>query len=144
MVEEAPVEWQEFATRSEGRDPDATVANRDHRRLGNGKPDPAPESEPTFDTLPLIPIAEPGEPTPSDVDFEVTGVLGEGGMGRVLLARQRSLGREVAIKVVRADVGAGATLGALFDEARITGALEHPSVVPSTPSAATPPAARCS
>lgn len=34
-------------------------------------------------------------------DFEVVGVLGEGGMGRVLLARQHSLARDVAIKMTK-------------------------------------------
>jgi serine/threonine-protein kinase len=62
---------------------------------------------------------QPGEP------------IGEGGMGEVRLAIQRSLGREVALKELRdtlvEDAGAA---WLLVDEARITGALEHPNIVP--------------
>jgi serine/threonine-protein kinase len=64
-------------------------------------------------------------------EIEVRTVLGEGGMGVVHLAEQAALGREVAVKVLRqrlADDAGAAWL--LIDEARITGALEHPNVVP--------------
>ena len=50
-------------------------------------------------------------------------------MGRIHLARQRSLGREVAIKSVREDTSASA-VASLLDEARVTGTLEHPNIVP--------------
>jgi len=62
-------------------------------------------------------------------DLVVTGLLGEGGMGRVLLAHQASLGRDVAVKVPRANASPG-TINALVSEARITGGLEHPGVIP--------------
>lgn len=63
-------------------------------------------------------------------DLEVLSILAEGGMGRVLLARQRSLQREVAIKTVR-DRGDAALLAeGLRTEARLAGALEHPNIVP--------------
>ncbi len=62
-------------------------------------------------------------------DLVVTGLLGEGGMGRVLLARQASLGRDVAVKVPRANASTG-TINALLHEAKTTGGLEHPGVIP--------------
>ncbi len=62
-------------------------------------------------------------------DLVVVGLLGEGGMGRVLLSRQQSLGRDVAVKVARADASPG-VVQALVHEARTTGALEHPGVIP--------------
>ena len=63
------------------------------------------------------------------VDLEVVGVLGEGGMGVVHLARQRSLDRDVALKTTRPGASEGA-LAALAAEAVVTGGLEHPSIVP--------------
>ncbi len=57
-------------------------------------------------------------------------VLGEGGMGVVWLGRQRSLERLVALKSLkRALAGPHARLK-LLREARITGRLEHPNIVP--------------
>jgi hypothetical protein len=63
-------------------------------------------------------------------DLEVTGVLGDGGMGQVLAARQRSLARLVALKRVRPAHATSETEAALLDEGRITGGLEHPNIVP--------------
>ncbi len=88
-------------------------------------------------TLPALGITgiTANEPAPEgvpQVDLEVVGVLGEGGMGRVLLARQRSLGRHVAIKVARiqGDVESPAAVAALLHEASVTGALEHAGIAP--------------
>jgi PAS domain S-box-containing protein len=54
-----------------------------------------------------------------------------GGIGRVWLARDRDLGRDVALKELRPERAGQAALGARFlQEARITGQLEHPGVVP--------------
>ncbi|MBX7097830.1 MAG: serine/threonine protein kinase [Myxococcaceae bacterium] len=62
------------------------------------------------------------------LELDVRGVLGGGGMGQVLLAYQRSLHREVAVKVLRAPSAESAAL--LVQEARLTGGLEHPGIVP--------------
>ena len=61
--------------------------------------------------------------------YEVTSRLGRGGMGVVYAARDRTLDREVAIKVLDAvaDADAGRRLQ---DEARILARLEHPGIVP--------------
>jgi serine/threonine-protein kinase len=58
------------------------------------------------------------------------GTLGEGGMGVVHLAEQRALGREVAVKSLRADARTADATLKLLREAWITGALEHPNVIP--------------
>jgi serine/threonine-protein kinase len=62
-------------------------------------------------------------------DLEVLGLLGEGGMGRVLLARQRSLSRDVAVKTSLPGA-APATVRAILAEGAIAGSLEHPAIVP--------------
>jgi eukaryotic-like serine/threonine-protein kinase len=62
-------------------------------------------------------------------DLEIVSLLGEGGMGQVHLAAQRSLFREVAVKTVHPGSTAGAAT-ALCEEARVTGRIEHPSVIP--------------
>ena len=62
--------------------------------------------------------------------IEILSTLGEGGMGIVHLGRQVTLGREVAVKTVRAEVLSEANTSRLLREAWITGALEHPNVVP--------------
>ena len=65
-----------------------------------------------------------------DGNLQLVAVLGEGGMGRVDLAHQRSLQREVAVKTVRSDVASPAMLAGLMNEAVISGQLEHPNIVP--------------
>lgn len=63
--------------------------------------------------------------------YVVTGEIGLGGMGRVLSAIDPEIGREVAIKVLRQELGlAPSDLGRFVAEARLTGQLEHPGVVP--------------
>jgi serine/threonine protein kinase len=61
--------------------------------------------------------------------YEVTSRLGRGGMGVVYAARDRTLDREVAIKVLDAVADADAARR-LQDEARILARLEHPGIVP--------------
>lgn len=68
-------------------------------------------------------------------DYDLTGFLGQGGMGVVLKARQRAIGREVALKMVQPSKGesASSTLATqkkFFYEAQITGKLDHPNIVP--------------
>ncbi|MFO0612125.1 MAG: serine/threonine-protein kinase [Polyangiaceae bacterium] len=62
-------------------------------------------------------------------DLEVRGLLGEGGMGRVLLARQHSLDREVAVKTIRQGAS-DHERESLLAEGAIVGFLEHPSIIP--------------
>lgn len=81
--------------------------------------------------------SEPRTVDPSPVSFEPGGryamrrVLGAGGMGEVRLSADDWIGREVAMKVMRAGTGSQAAARARFlREARVQGQLEHPSVVP--------------
>ena len=83
-------------------------------------------------------LAAPAAPSGSDAGslpplgrFQPVGELGQGGMGRVLEARDPELRRSVAVKVV---VDAGNVTEALLTrfvaEAQITSQLEHPNIVP--------------
>src|SRR5580693_3901671 len=57
--------------------------------------------------------------------------LGEGGMGVVHACRDRRIGRDVALKMVRAEHAARGDLVARFlREACVQGQLEHPAIVP--------------
>jgi serine/threonine protein kinase len=62
--------------------------------------------------------------------YEVLGELGRGGMGVVYKARQASLKRLVALKMLRAGEGADATAFARFyQEAEASGRMRHPNLV---------------
>ncbi|MCA8953947.1 MAG: serine/threonine protein kinase, partial [Planctomycetes bacterium] len=63
------------------------------------------------------------------VRYVVLGEIAHGGMGLVLRARDTVLGREVAVKVLRARHRGRGNLTARFvAEAQITGQLQHPGV----------------
>ena len=62
--------------------------------------------------------------------YEITGFLGQGGMGAVYLSKHRMLGKERAIKVLvkTADTDPNA-VQRFFHEARAAALVEHPNVV---------------
>jgi len=62
-----------------------------------------------------------------DARYEPIGVLGEGGMGRVLEAVDKQFSRVVALKELR---GSGGNAARLHAEAMVTGNLEHPGIPP--------------
>lgn len=97
----------------------------------------APEASmppPPPSDVPLVHIDGP----PGETDFEVRALIGEGAMGRVHLAWQNSVGREVAVKIPIEGSGRGSRINALVREARVTGRLEHPNIVPMHCLARTP------
>ena len=62
--------------------------------------------------------------------YEVTALIGMGGMGEVYAATDSRLGRAVAVKVLPAEVSADPDRRTRFErEARTVGALSHPNVV---------------
>jgi len=63
-------------------------------------------------------------------NYDIVAPLGAGGMGEVYRARDARLGREVALKVLPADVAAdGARLARFEREARTVASLNHPNIV---------------
>ncbi|MAQ14371.1 MAG: hypothetical protein CMN30_06205, partial [Sandaracinus sp.] len=69
-------------------------------------------------------------PPLADSEVVLGPLLGEGGMGQVWLGEQRSLRRQVAVKGLRDAVDGALGRAALLREARVTGGLEHPNIVP--------------
>ncbi len=80
-------------------------------------------SEPSSDLQTRLTTALAGQ-------FEVERTLGAGGMGTVFLARDSTLDRPVAIKVISPDVTASAEIRQRFLlEARTVARLRHPNIV---------------
>jgi WD40 repeat protein len=71
-------------------------------------------------------------------DFTALGELGHGGMGVVYRARQASLAREVALKKILPENDSLEAREQFACEARTTGFLDHPNIVPVHELATTP------
>jgi len=94
-----------------------TVASGDFLEptVGTG-PSPAPSDDPVL-----------GEVNPDH--YRVEGEFARGGMGRILLALDRRLGRRIALKELHAEAGPGAPRR-FVREALVTARLQHPAIVP--------------
>src|SRR6476620_5308651 len=71
-------------------------------------------------------------------DYRILSLLGEGGMGEVYLAEDLSLGRKVAVKLVRPGFGGANLLRQFKREERILAALTHPNIARLYGGAVTP------
>ncbi len=70
-----------------------------------------------------------GSPGASLGRYEVGRLIGKGGMGEVMSAKDEQIGRRVAIKRIRGTADAKST-ARFVREAKIQGQLEHPAIVP--------------
>src|SRR5205085_1230044 len=62
--------------------------------------------------------------------YEVDREIGAGGMATVYLARDRRHDRQVAIKVLNADLGAVLGVERFLSEIKVTAGLQHPNLLP--------------
>lgn len=95
----------------------------------------ASQKAPGADT-PGLPNSEPAPASAADLtgrtlgEFHILRRLGAGGMGQVYLARQLSLKRQVALKLLRHDLTADQTALKRFQaEAEAVARLNHPNIV---------------
>jgi hypothetical protein len=85
---------------------------------------------PTVDARRWLRVAGPEAlPIVDPTAYEILGEIARGGMGRILLAFDRRLGRRVALKELLPGAGASAA-ARLVREALVTARLDHPGVVP--------------
>ena len=76
------------------------------------------------------PPAEPPQETPQLGDrYALKKEIGRGGMGRVFLAQDRRLGRDVAIKLLATGAPGGERLLRFEQEARAVASLSHPNII---------------
>jgi tRNA A-37 threonylcarbamoyl transferase component Bud32 len=78
-------------------------------------------------------VGEPGDrPLAEDTrigEYRIRGLLGEGAMGQVYLAQDTTLGRRVALKLIRRSAMQAEAVDAFLREARTTASFNHPHVV---------------
>lgn len=107
---------------------------RDHAALALYRLPQAPTRPPATATTSLP--AGAAAPSPTDLagrtlgDYELVEIIGKGGMGVVYRARDKSLERDVAVKVMSADVAAEDGFAERFqNEAKNAARLQHPNLV---------------
>ena len=71
-----------------------------------------------------------GEPEQPKSRYTWVSEVGKGGLGKVWLARDNDLAREVALKEVKPGSASTEAVRRLIKEAQITGQLQHPNIVP--------------
>ncbi len=114
---------RDSAVASEQSNRDADVGEETQTRAVPARERPAPELK----TQALAPEAQVGRSISRYVVLEEVGL---GGMGQVLRAYDPRLQREVAVKLLRANVLSDEASARLVNEARAMAKVSHPNVVP--------------
>ena len=110
-------------------------------RQGEGAPGTPLSSAAHVQDVAAAVLARLQERRNSCLRYEVGDEIGKGGMGRVLRARDGDLHRDVAMKVIRENVGDAQSskpgvsprslrVARFLEEAQVAGQLDHPGIVP--------------
>src|SRR5262245_17590164 len=104
------------------------------RRYREAHPDAAAEFSAAISTARLVDQARPAAGWADQPrrlgDFEVTGQIALGGMGEVLRASSRRLGRPVVIKVIRRDAADADARERFLNEQKVQARLHHTNILP--------------
>jgi tetratricopeptide (TPR) repeat protein/tRNA A-37 threonylcarbamoyl transferase component Bud32 len=84
------------------------------------------------DSTPIVKVRPTEEiEARDDQRYQILGEIARGGVGVVFQSRDRDLGRDVALKVLRPELaGHDDVIDRFIEEAQIGGQLQHPGVVP--------------
>jgi serine/threonine-protein kinase len=104
-------------------------------------PSTQPGDGSALSTCPTLPALDGSEAEPPEWargseraigvgDYELGEILGRGGMGEVVVARDRRIGRDVAVKRMRNRRPSENEIGRFMREAQIQACLDHPAIVP--------------
>ena len=111
----------------QGARPDMTLKAKEVRHANNAKQTLVIKTKSLVESKDMAAVAFRGD----DVEYELIKVLGEGGMGIVYDARQTSIDRSVALKMIKGSAATNDKQKAKFlAEAVVTGDLDHPNIVP--------------
>jgi serine/threonine-protein kinase len=75
-------------------------------------------------------VEQPAGTRPSLPGYQLGMVIGQGGMGEVVVARDPKIGREVAIKRMKATSPTPDAIERFLREAKVQARLDHPAIVP--------------
>ncbi|MBA3453670.1 MAG: serine/threonine protein kinase [Deltaproteobacteria bacterium] len=105
--------------------------SRYHRRMGGDTGDSERLTRETSATIDDVGRVGPPSPRPPSASrYQLGEVLGRGGMGEVVVARDEQIGRDVAIKRILASEPSERSVTRFLREAQIQGRLEHPAIPP--------------
>src|SRR5688572_5063930 len=83
------------------------------------------------DTVPATnPEADGRAPGGAIDTYQLGEVIGRGGMGEVVLARDLRIGRDVALKRMRSSTPSADLVERFLREAKIQARLDHPAIAP--------------
>jgi serine/threonine-protein kinase len=100
-----------------------------------GSVEPTARELPPTDTMRVgsmsVPLRDPAPPRDREPRYRLGETLGIGGVGVVLSAEDRVIGRVVALKTLKDGPSASEELAERFlHEARVAAQLEHPNIIP--------------